>query len=170
MPRKSVKENKTRYQLAREDAGLTREQAGELMEFVTESRIEKIESEKMQPSPEDVLAMSKAYKRPELCNYYCSRECPIGQENVPEITPKELSQIVLEMLSSLNTLTKERDRLIDISVDGKISDDELEDFARIRKELAQISLTVDTLQLWVNNTIAQGGIDKEKLDALSKNI
>ena len=29
--------------------------------------------------------MSKKYKQPDLCNYYCSQECPIGKQYVPEI-------------------------------------------------------------------------------------
>ena len=167
MGRASVKTDKNIYHLAREALNLTRAAASEKMGFISESRIEKIEYEKTLPQPEDVLAMSKAYKNPGLCNYYCSRECPIGQEYVPEVKEKSLSQIVLELLSSLNTLSKEKERLIDISVDGKITDDELQDFARIRSELTSISMTVDALQLWINNTIASGNLDKEKLDSFT---
>ena len=167
MGRMSVKPDKNVYHQARESIKLTRAAASELMGFISESRIEKIEYEKTIPQPEDVLAMSKAYKNPGLCNYYCSKECPIGQEYVPEVKMKNLSQIVLELLSSLNTLSKEKDRLIDISVDGEISEDELRDFARIRNELATISMTVDALQLWINNTIASGKLDKEKLDSFT---
>ncbi len=167
MGRASVKTDKNIYHLAREALNLTRAAASEKMGFISESRIEKIEYEKTLPQPEDVLAMSKAYKNPGLCNYYCSRECPIGQEYIPEVKEKSLSQIVLELLSSLNTLSKEKERLIDISVDGKITDDELQDFARIRSELASISMTVDALQLWINNTIASGNLDKEKLDSFT---
>ncbi len=170
MGRKSIRSDKTIYQQAREEAGLTRAAASELMDYVAESRIEKIESGKAYPQPEDILAMSKAYKKPGLCNYYCSRECPIGQEFVPEVKMKDLSQIVLEVLSSLNKLSQEKERLIEISVDGQITDDELEDFARIRKEMSAISITVDALQLWINNTIASGQINKEKLDALSEKV
>ena len=51
MGKKSTKENKNIYQTSREDAGLTREKASELMEFVSADRIEKIESEKSAPAP-----------------------------------------------------------------------------------------------------------------------
>ena len=103
-------ELKNIYHLAREALNLTRAAASEKMGFISESRIEKIEYEKTLPQPEDVLAMSKAYKNPGLCNYYCSRECPIGQEYIPEVKEKSLSQIVLELLSSLNTLSKQLDQ------------------------------------------------------------
>ncbi len=140
------------------------------MDFVSESRIEKIESEKSEPHPEEILAMADAYKNPSLCNYYCSKKCPIGQQYVPEVKNRDLSQIVLEMLASLNSLNKEKDRLIEITADGVISDEELTDFAMIQDRLKQISLTIDSLQLWVNNTIASGAIDKDKITKAQKRI
>lgn len=170
MGKKSVKENKNVYQLSREEKEMTRAEASEAMEFVSESRIEKIESEKSEPHPDEVLAMARAYKKPELCNYYCSQKCPIGQEYVPEVEMRELSQIILEMLASLNSLNKEKDRLIEITSDGVISDDELMDFAMIQDRLGKIALTIDSLQLWVNHTIASGAIDKERLAEVQERI
>ena len=158
MGRKSTKENKNIYQLSREEANLTREAAAEELEFISSDRIEKIESEKSLPHPDEILAMADCYKNPALCTYYCSHECPIGQEYVPEVTFKELSQITLEMLASLNSLEKEKNRLIEITVDGVISDDEKKDFEKIQEQLAQISLAIDSLELWVQKAIADGKI------------
>ncbi len=62
MGKKSVKENKNTYQNSREEAGLTRKQASELMEFISADRIEKIENERTEPHPEEILAMSRCYK------------------------------------------------------------------------------------------------------------
>ena len=118
MGRKSTKENKNIYQISREEAGFTREAAAELLEFISSDRIEKIENEKSLPHPDEILAMADCYKNPTLCNYYCSHECPIGQEYVPEVKLKDLSQITLEMLASLNSLEKEKMRLVEITVDG----------------------------------------------------
>lgn len=159
MGRKSTKENKNIYQTSREDAGLTREAVAELLEFISSDRIEKIENEKSLPHPDEILAMADCYKNPTLCNYYCSHECPIGQEYVPEVKLKDLSQITLEMLASLNSLEKEKTRLIEITVDGVISDDEKEDFERIQNQLAQIAMAVDSLQLWVQKAIVDGKIN-----------
>ena len=159
MGRKSTRENKNIYQTSREEAGFTREAAAGALEFISSDRIEKIESEKSLPHPDEILAMADCYKNPSLCNYYCSHECPIGQEYVPEVKLKELSQITLEMLASLNSLEKEKTRLIEITVDGVISDDEKEDFERIQNQLAQISMAVDSLQLWVQKAIVDGKIN-----------
>lgn len=165
MGKKSLNLADNIYCNRRQNADLTRAQASELT-FISESRIEKIESGKIQPHPEDVYQMSKAYGDAGLCNYYCSQICQIGKEYVSPIIAKDLSQITIEILASLNALHKEKDRLIEIVADGRIEGDELEDFASIQEELEQLALTVDSLQLWVNNTIASGAIDKEKLDAV----
>ena len=85
MGRVSTKENKNRYQLAREEMGLTREKAGDLLETIPPERIEKIENERSCPHPDEVLLMSQKYKKPSLCNYYCSNQCDIGKEYVQEI-------------------------------------------------------------------------------------
>lgn len=161
MGRKSTKQNKNIYQTSREEAGYTRESAAELLEFISSDRIEKIESERSLPHPDEILAMAEGYKNPSLCNYYCSHECPIGQEYVPEVQFKELSQITLEMLASLNSLEKEKNRLIEITVDGQISDDEIKDFEKIQEQLSQISMAIDSLQLWVQKAIAEGRIDQK---------
>lgn len=165
MGKKSLNLQDNIYCDRRQSADLTRAQASELT-FISESRIEKIESGKIEPHPEDVYQMSKAYGDPGLCNYYCSQVCQIGKEYVSPIVAKDLSQITIEILASLNALNKEKDRLIEIVADGKIEGDELQDFANIQDQLEQLSLTVDSLQLWVNNTIASGAIDKDKLEAI----
>lgn len=170
MGKKSVKEDKSIYQLAREEADMTRAEASEAMDFVSESRIEKYESGRSPVQPEEVLAMARAYKKPRLCNYYCSHECPIGQEYVPEVEVKELAQIVLKTLSSMNSLEKAKDRLIEITADGEISDDELMDFARIEEGIDQISRAADSLSLWVENTIASGKLRKDKLEKARETI
>lgn len=168
MARVSTKENKNIYQLTRESLKLTRESASELLETISPERIEKIENERSLPYPDEVLAMAEKYRQPSLCNYYCANQCPIGQEYVPEIKVKDLSQIVLEMLASLNSVSKQKDRLIEITADGKISGDELEDFIFIQEELERISITVETLQLWSERMMANGVIDEEQYNAYKK--
>ena len=128
-------------------------------------RIEKIENDRTMPHPDEVLLMAQKYKQPRLCNYYCANQCPIGQQYVPEIKVKDLSQIILEMLASLNSMQKEKDRLIEITVDGQISGDELADFVHIQEELEKISIAVETLQLWCERMLDTGAIDKDQYDA-----
>lgn len=57
---------------------------------------------------------------PQLCNYYCAKECEIGRQHIPEIKMKDLAQIVLEMLSSSNSAKRRQERLIEITTAGII--------------------------------------------------
>ena len=165
MARASTKENKNIYHKTREALQLTRESASELLESISPERIEKIENERSLPHPDEVLLMSEKYLQPSLCNYYCANQCPIGQQYVPEVKIKDLSQIVLEMLASLNSLNKQKERLIEITVDGKITGDEIEEFIYIQEELERISIAVETLQLWSERMLATGVIDAEQYKA-----
>jgi len=158
MGKKSVRENKTPYQLAREDAGLTREAAAEKL-YTSPDRLVRIEGAAL-PRPEEVIAMAEAYRSPTLCNYYCAQQCAIGQKYVPEIHLTHLSQIVLETLSALNVCCREKDRLIDIAADGRISAAERKEFRAIQKNLNALSLTVDALKLWADHAVATGELEE----------
>jgi hypothetical protein len=153
MARASTKDNKNIYFRQREQCGLTREEASEVLGGLTADRIEKIENERSLAHPDEVLMMAEGYKAPHLCNYYCANECPIGQQYVPEIQVKDLSRITLETLSTLNSLNQLKDRFVDISVDDKITEDELDDFMLIREKLENISLTADTLRYWMEQNL-----------------
>lgn len=166
MARKSTKTNKNIYQLTREALDLTRDEASELLVTMSPERIEKIENERSMPHPDEVLLMSDQYKQPSLCNYYCSNQCSIGMKYVPEIKAKDLSQIVLETIASLNVLQKKKERFIEITVDGHISDEELADFVYIQEELEKLSIAVETLQLWCERMLDTGVIDKTQYETL----
>lgn len=168
MPRVSNKENKNIYFSRREELKLTRDQASELLESITPERIEKIENERVEPHPEEILIMAQKYKSPELCNYYCSNQCPIGQQYVPEVKIQDLSQIVLKMVDSLNTVQDNQRRLISITADGIVDDSEIDDFVSIQEELEKISITVEALQLWTEQMVANGAIDMDKYEARRK--
>ena len=140
------------------------------MLYISADRIEKIENEKSLPHPDEVLIMAEHYKKPNLPNYYCSHECPIGLQYVPEIKEKDLAQIVLEILGMLNSIETQKERLIDITMDGKITEDEFKDFISIQKMLNRVSQTADSLQLWIQNSIVEGKIDKETWELIQKNL
>ena len=67
MGKQSTRENKTIYQLCREAAGLTRAEASEKMDAVSDSKIEKFEYETQEPTPYDILQMPLYGINPVLC-------------------------------------------------------------------------------------------------------
>lgn len=155
MGKKSTKENKNVYQQARDDLNLTRAAASDATNGVlSESRIEKIESGSLNARPEDVVIMADIYNKPELCNYFCTKECQIGRRYVPEVkTVHDLPQIAMELLSNLNALNRDKDRIIDITADGKVTENEAEDFEVFRKHLSEMSLAIETLKLWTDKEL-----------------
>lgn len=156
MGKRSTKANKTIYQLSREAAGLTREAASERIGFLSPDRIERIESEKSEPHPDEIVAMAACYKDARLANLYCTTECPIGKKYVPVAGEKELPLIALEVVNSLNLLEKEKNRLIEIALDSSVTKDEQQDFDRILEELQRVSESVQTLKIWIEQKKLEG--------------
>ena len=169
MGRVSNRKDKTVYQLFREQLNLTREKASELMEGMTPSRIEKIENGQ-EPTPYDIIQMADCYKRPDLCNYYCSHRCAIGDRYVPQVEVNQLSDIIIETIASLNDISPLTAKLIQIARDGKISDDEIPDFAKISCKLDEISLAVDALNLWIDKTASENNLNAELLEKAKEKL
>ena len=158
MGRRSTKENKSIWQTTREELGLTREKAGELVPGFSPERIEKIENGRTQIQPEDALLLAEYYKAPSLRNYYCVHECPIGQVHAMRTESKDLVQIAVETLNAANRLNQRRDRLLEIAEDGQVREDEYQDFVEIKNTLDRIALSVSNLQLWIDEQIASGAL------------
>lgn len=161
MPKVSARPDKTMYMTVREELALTREKASALIsaQCISADRLEKIENRRLLARPDEVLALAEAYKAPAIINYYCTHDCDIGGRYISEVKPKELSQIAIETLNSLNKLARVKDRLLEIVEDGTISEDELEDFRMIKSNLDKIASAVESLQLWLNESIARGSLD-----------
>lgn len=165
-----MNKEKNIYVEARKQSNLTQAKASEAMQTISEDRLARLETGKITMTPNDVLEMANTYKRPDLCNYYCTHECPIGKNTLSEIKPQQLSNIILKMVASLNTVETEKNALIEITSDGQISENELKDFARIQMELNEISSTVEALKLWVKEMIANGSIDEKEYEKVLQEL
>ena len=93
----------------------------------------------------------------------------IGHRYVPEVEVSDLSNIILETIASLNEINPLTTRLIQIARDGKISDNEIKDFAFISNKLDAISLAIDSLNLWVDKTAGEQGLNIELLREEKRN-
>ena len=163
MGRRSTKENKNIYQQSRENKGLSREGAEEILSFVSADRIEKIESGRSTPHPDEVLQMEQGYENPELSNYYCTHECPIGMKYVQKAELKELPQLTVELLSTLHAMEEEQNRLIDISVDGRVNSFERKQFDVIlHNKLAALDRAIRGMRIWIEHALYTGKMDEAK--------
>lgn len=110
-------------------------------------RLMKIENGQKIPEPEDIAAMAKAYNAPELRNFYCSKECPLGCDSKPFIYD-DLDKISVRLMSALHFLENANDRIYAILEDGEISENERAEFGNILETLEKISYSAGSLELW----------------------
>ena len=157
MGKVSIKENKNIYQETREELGLSREKAAETIaeidngrySFLDKYRLVKIEDESVKIQPEDIVALSKAYNRPELRNYNCCHQCDIGKIDAPEVSDaNNVHKTLVEMAVSLESVNSKKLRVMEILSDGKVDDAEISDLNKILEELEKISMTIEAIQLW----------------------
>ena len=78
------------------------------------------------------------------------------------------NNIVIDICSTERYLKylPHQNRFIEITVDGKITGNELKDFVMIKKELESISMTIDSLKLWTDQMLSDGLIDQEEYEKL----
>lgn len=110
-------------------------------------RLIKIENGQKCPNPDDIASMARVYNAPELCNFYCAKECPLGCDEQPLIYD-DLEKISVRLLSSLHFMEKANDRLFEILEDGEVSEDQRRDFIKILDTLKKVAYGVDSLELW----------------------
>lgn len=158
MGKKATKAADNMYYLARCEAAegrdefSSREKAAEII-GIDRTRLARIELDTIAPYPEEVKAMAEAYNVPELCNSYCARECPIGRDNVHEVTIDDFDRLALKVLGSLKDIDSLRASLIAISEDGVIEESERPAFQEILDSLEKISTNAKALQLWAIKNI-----------------
>ena len=158
MGKKATKAADNMYYLARceaaesKDEFSSREKAAEII-GIDRTRLARIELDTIAPYPDEVKAMAEVYNVPELCNSYCARECPIGRDNVHEVTIDDFDRLALKVLGSLKDIDSLRASLIAISEDGVIEESERPAFQEILDSLEKISTNAKALQLWAIKNI-----------------
>ena len=103
---------------------------------------------KVMPVDKAVM-MAEVYNAPQLLNYYCLNECPIGCRH--EISDKDepIELIVLKMMELLNPdwIRSKQETLIRIAKDGKVDKTEMAAFYDVIHELGLISRFVSELKI-----------------------
>lgn len=143
----------TRSEAAENNADLaSRESSSELL-HIERTRLANIELGNITPYPEEVKSMAAVYNAPELCNYYCANECPIGKGTVSQVKIDDFDRLSLKVLGSLKDIDSIRTSLIDISEDGVIDANEVDAFNEIIDSLDKIADSATALKLWAQKNI-----------------
>lgn len=138
---------KARKSAARKKPLLNNCESAQDLVYIERTKLLAIESNDKLPSPEDVVSMAKVYEAPELCNYFCTNQCPIGKDK-PTLIYSDLNEISVRLMSALHYLQKSSDTIYRVLEDGKINDGEQEDFMKIIETLKKLSYSADSLELW----------------------
>lgn len=118
-------EKTTKYYVARINAknSLSRQKAAMSMN-INLSRLLKIELGRTTAYPEEICKMSREYKAPDLINYYCSQECPIGKKCVEYIEKPEMFKSSIQLFAALNKSESIIKNLLNVLEDGVITANE----------------------------------------------
>ena len=113
---------------------------------------------KCMPDDKAVL-MADHYNAPQLLNYYCLHECPIGCRHSISDEVVDIDRVTVKLLKGLRVdkLEEIKDSLLDIAEDGKITDDEKPELKEVLDYLDSLAKTVSELK--TIGEIALGEVD-----------
>ena len=113
---------------------------------------------KCMPVDKAVL-MADLYNAPQLLNYYCLHECPIGCRHSISDEVVDIDRVTVKLLKGLRVdkLEEIKDSLLDIAEDGKITDDEMPELKEVLDYLDSLAKTVSELK--TIGEIALGEVD-----------
>lgn len=156
---RSIRDTDTIYKKARIQASETndklrsREGASELLDVSVGSLLN-YETGVCKQIPADVVVkMAEIYNAPELMNYYCCNECPIGKNTVPHLELTDIGYLAIQISVSLKNPESMIDRLMEIVQDGIISKNEKPELKSIVGKLDGFSEKVQSLKLWAQKNL-----------------
>lgn len=135
------------FKEARNQAGMSRDEAAFRLHIGSRTLTNYEHGFTVTP-PEIALKMQKVYRDPTLTARYCSNYCPIGQifaHQVPE--HNNLCQAVLGLLKEQNDVEQIRTKLIEITADGIVEQNELPAFELVMEELLDLEKKIEEVKL-----------------------
>lgn len=101
--------------------------------------------------------MAEAYNAPELCNYHCTHDCPIGRITVAHAELRSIEQIAVRCYGTLRNAESIKESLISIAADGVIDEAERPQLVEILRKLSEINQVAAELNILARRL----GIGKE---------
>lgn len=127
------------YRNARQTAGLTQERWAEYLGISPEA-VRQYEGGIIMPSDEVVLKMAEVSGMHILAYWHLVRKSRLAAKILPELEEqKGLPEAVLGLLIQLDDFREDgMKKLVRIAADGKIDEDETEDYLRILEQLREL--------------------------------
>ncbi|MCD8294906.1 MAG: XRE family transcriptional regulator [Clostridia bacterium] len=109
----------------------SREGAAELLGMSVSSIAEtELDMQKAMPADKAIL-MADLYNAPELINYYCLHECPIGCRHAISDELCDIDRLVVKLMTATNGVEGIKAKLLGIAEDGRVDNWELKDFKEV---------------------------------------
>ncbi|MGX8702036.1 XRE family transcriptional regulator [Caproiciproducens sp.] len=124
----------------------SREGAAEVV-CIDRTRLANIELGNITPHPEEVNLMENAYNAPELPNYFCSQQCPLGCGRVDRLQPRNLESAAMKIERVTRDIDEITQRISDIAEDGKITPEERPVFDTSLEKLRAVKKSIEELIL-----------------------
>lgn len=125
------------YKAARKSAGLTQEQAAELLHVSVRSLAE-YESGRTTPPDDVVCRMVEIYNTGYLAYLHLKNSTEVGRRFLPELHLVDLPMSVLKLQKEVDDVTSIRRDIVEVVCDGKIDKEELHKWQNIVKELQEM--------------------------------
>lgn len=106
-----------------------------------------------------VMMMADEYHAPQLRNLYCLNQCPLGKEQPISGEVKTLEAVTVGIVAKLDDeeIEEMKRELLEIAEDGKISQDEEEDFREVSQALDKLAVSISELRLLKEKLLRKGG-------------
>lgn len=132
-------DNRNVYQTARRAAGLTQEKAAELM-GVPDRSLRAYETGERVPPNDVVELMCDCYNAQHLAYQHLKESNSLMHRVVPALEPRDLREAVLRIYNRLRRFDKAKDleRLMDIAEDGRIDDQERQEYDAILNDINEL--------------------------------
>lgn len=126
------------YSLARKSAGLTQEQAAELLSISVRSLAD-YESGKTIPHDDIVCNMIVNYNSLALAYLHLKNSTEVGRKYLPEINTTGLAQSVLRLHKEIDDLKTVNSDMLEIACDNKVDHHETKKWQYVKKEVNDIA-------------------------------
>lgn len=125
------------YKNARRAAGLTQDQAAELLYISPRSLLE-YEAGRTVPPDDIVCRMVEVYGAKHLAYLHLKQSTEVGRRFLPELHILDLPRSVLRLQKEVTDVTKINAEMVDVACDGMIEGHEHEVWRNIEKELMEM--------------------------------
>lgn len=125
------------YKIARKAAGMTQEQAAELL-YVSIRSLADYESGRTIPSDETVCKMIEVYGTNWLGYEHLKRSTEVGKRYLPDLELTDLARSVLKLQKEVADVNKINPDMVEVACDGVVNEFETEKWQQVTKEIFEM--------------------------------